>query len=95
MKTVYFRLKSDGQSDRDCGYYKVQRIPQEGEYFILETDGDLYKTEMTIYALNTLNADSERANAEVYAVKIDRDKEIKKKIDDGKTKAYISNKSGW
>lgn len=75
MKPVFLHLHNEGEADRLNKYSDFVRIPVEGEYFAIEHDGEWYKVELVVHT-----PFSSEMCAEIYAVKVNHQKEMKKKV---------------
>ncbi|QTD40620.1 hypothetical protein [Sporosarcina sp. Te-1] len=80
MRTVFLHLHDSGQANWNNVYFDFERIPVVGEYVGIKSDGDWYKVEMVVHT-----PFSKGMCAEVYAVKVDSQKEVKKKLDTAKS----------
>lgn len=75
MKPVFLHLHDEGEAKWLNKYSDFVRIPVEGEYFAIEYDGPWYKVELVVHTPFSFEM-----CAEVYAMKVDNLKEMKKKL---------------
>lgn len=75
MKKVFLHLHNQGESDWENSYYQFDRIPVEGEYVTTEVNGEWHKVKMVVHT-----PFDKEVCAEVYAVKVDHNEEMKSKL---------------
>jgi len=73
MKSVFVHLHDAGDVNWDNRYFDFDRIPVEGEY--LSTDVDWYKIELVVHTPLSMEM-----SAEIFAVKVDFNEEMKRKL---------------
>ncbi|EST12191.1 hypothetical protein [Sporolactobacillus laevolacticus] len=78
MKPVLFHLHSKEKHDWANQYYQFERIPVEGEYVCLSSEGDWYRVELVVHT-----PFSNQMCSEIYAVQIDRNEIMKEKVNNG------------
>lgn len=72
MKSIFVHLHDEGEANWENRYHDFGRIPVEGEY--LSIDIGWYKVELVVHTPFSMEM-----SAEIYAVKVDYNEEIRKK----------------
>jgi len=75
LKPVFLHLHDEGEANWLNKYADFVRIPVEDEYFAIEHDGEWYKVEVVVHT-----PFSSEMCAEIYAVKVEHQKEVEKKV---------------
>ena len=75
MKPVFVHLHDEGEANFRNMLFDFGRVPVEGECLTVDFDSDWYKVEIVVHTPY-----SSEMCAEVYAVKVDHQKEIEKKV---------------
>jgi len=79
LPKVFVHTHTAGDHDWENDYHEFCRIPIEGEFFALESDGPWYQVELVVHT--PFEDDLE---AEVYAVEVDHNKIMKQKLNTSK-----------
>ncbi|WP_340394908.1 hypothetical protein [Paenibacillus sp. FSL E2-0177] len=75
MAKVFVHTHEKGDSEWENEYYPFSRVPVEGEFLTLASDGEWYKVEMVVHT-----PFDREIHAEIYAVKVDHMKIQKRKL---------------
>lgn len=75
MATVFVHLHNEGESIWINQNHDFERIPVENEYITIDCDSEWYKVELVVHT-----PFCDEMSAEIFAVRVDHNKEMKKKV---------------
>lgn len=75
MAKIFVHTHEKGDSEWENDYYSFSRVPIEGEYFTLASNGEWYQIEMVVHT-----PFAKEIHAEIYGVKVDHMEIMKDKL---------------
>lgn len=84
MATVFVHLHNEGETEWNNQYHSFERIPVENEYITVDYDSEWYKVELVVHT-----PFSDEMSAEIFAVQVDHNEEMKKKVKNQKPNMRI------
>lgn len=75
MAKVFVHTREQGEMEWVNDYYPFSRVPVEGEYFTLSSDGEWFLVELVVHT-----PFDKEVHAEVFAVQVDHLEVMKSKL---------------